>query len=161
MQKTVGLIVDIPYLYAAKNILGENIDYGAVMARAAELTGATVGPAIAHVRRIPGQGKFLSSLSSSGYNYFVRDWKSDDPRWVQEVARSIIELAPDVDELVLAVGDGRLASIVDFVADVWKIDVKAIGFREVTDDDIADAVSGFTELDKSICYRSKPQAATA
>lgn len=156
-HRSLGIVADASYLYHAKEILGANVDYALMAKLGLDIAGPglSLGPSIVHLKDIPGQGKFLSSLRSAGYQYFCKDWDSASPGWIHELGKSVLDIVPYVDKLVVAVGDGRLASVIDFVSEVWDVNVYAIGFKQHTDDDILDAAISFTELSDSICYRRK------
>lgn len=156
-SNNVGLIVDAPYLYNAKTVLGANVDYTALYRKVSgfgELVHAHV-----HAQEIPGQAKFLTALTKIGYTVHTRNEANQARWWVHNMAESIIAIAPTVGRLVAAVGDGRLAPILEFAEATWGCEITVIGFREHCSDDILEfADDGFIQLDESIAYVTRTAA---
>lgn len=150
----VGLVVDAPYLYAAKEVLGGNVDYVKLYNKVSEF--GEISHAVVHTKDMPGQRKFLAALKSTGYEVFSKNGDSESRWWIQEVAKSILMAAPHVSHLVVAVGDARLAPILEFAEMNWGCQITVMGFRDRTDEDILDiAGAGFVEVDTEYAYATR------
>lgn len=155
-RPNVGFVADVAYLYQAKEILGGNIDYSALRKLVETAADGVVSNAIAQVKGIPNQGKFLHSLKAGGYRYWVCHRDPESPVWVTDMANSILSIAPFVKTLVVASGDDRLASICDFVADTWKCNVIVVGFSGLVGEELSDASNTRIYLDERVIYVKQP-----
>lgn len=154
-KTTVGLVADVAYLYAAKEKLGGNIDYATLRRRVEDYTQATVTTAVAHLKGIPNQGKFLGSLRHASYRYTFCNDPQDSPAWVAMMAETILAVAPHVHVLAVASCDPRLTSILDFAADVWGVKIVLVGF-DGTLGDIGDTSDAKLYVDERCIYVRQP-----
>lgn len=151
-QQRVGLIVDAPHLYQSRELFGANIDYTSLYRKVSEY--GEITHAQAHLRDIPGQQKFLAALASTGYTTYSRSGDSTSRRWIATIADSIMALAPHVGHLVVAVGDDRLAPILEFAESNWGCKITVLGFKkEDSDRDLYEF--DYVELDATYTYHGR------
>ena len=150
-KERVGLVVDASYLYNAKTILGGNIDYGALRQVMSEKFGA-ITEAVVQCKDIPGQRSFFSALHAFGYGYKkMRD--INVAGWLTSMAEIIMSVANRVDRLIVAVGDDRMAPILEFVENAIECDITLVGFADKTEKELlAFAGNEFVEIDASCQY---------
>lgn len=154
-QSNVGFLVDVAYLYAAKERLGGNIDYAALRKRIEEYVGSPVTHGCAFMKGIPNQGKFLHSLRSAGYRYVFCHDPTDSPHWSSQFAEQILAMVPYVSSMVIASADPKLAGILDYVVDTWNTKITLVGFNGDLGE-LGDASDARLYLDERIIYVRQP-----
>lgn len=162
-KEQIGLVVDATYLYAAKDVIGSNVNYGALMQAVAAI--GEVRHAVCHVKANPGQRKFLGALKAHGFTVVSKAGNPDGDHWVSDVADSIMGMCRHVDHMVIAVGDDRYAPIIEWVWATWGCKVTLIGLRpdlmgEAIQEILADKDIGtnFLEVDASFAYAAAQPA---
>lgn len=157
-----GLVVDVNYLYQAKELLGGNLDYNAVVREANRLGPGQVIMSKAHIRNGLGQRKFVSALRGIGFDIHSHASDAGTRNWVADIAESIMAVAPHVDHLIAGTGDGRLSPILEFAHINWNCAISVIGFRDSTDQDIFELLEDiggkFIDLDESFLYSASSVA---
>jgi hypothetical protein len=156
-QNKLGLVVDVPYLYAAaKSIYGANIDYTTVYTMASK--GGDLTHAYCQLIAMPNQKKFLGALRTTGYRYFALPGDGTTAIWASELAQTILSIAPHVNEMLLAIADDRLAPILEFVEDTWGCKIKLLGFEDHVGQELRELGYEFIQFTENVLYGNRATA---
>jgi hypothetical protein len=156
-QNKLGLVVDVPYLYAAaKSIFGANIDYTTVYKMAGR--GGDLTHAYCQLIAMPNQKKFLGALRTTGYRYLALPGDGTTAIWATELAQTILSIAPHVQSLMVAVADDRLAPILEFVEDTWNCKITLIGFADKVGPELRELGYDFIEFTENVLYGNRQHA---
>lgn len=153
----IGLVVDATYLYAAKDVIGSNVNYNRLVEVVRGM--GNIRHAVCHIKANPGQRKFIGALKSQGFDVVSKASKPEGNPWVADVADSIMNVSRYVDHLVIAVGDDRYVPIIEWAWATWRCkitliglsrDLMDIGIQEILDDE--EMRVSYLELDSSFSY---------
>jgi uncharacterized LabA/DUF88 family protein len=171
-DQRVGLLIDTQNLYhSAKNLYGAKVNFGAVLKEA--LGGRKLIRAIAYVITTESgdeQG-FFEALTKMGIETKTKDlqifWggakKAD---WDVGLAVDAVRLAPKLDALVLATGDGDFVPLVEYLKFSLGVQVEVISFGQSSSSRLKESAEEFIDMSERpeqflIGYRNRPPRKTA
>jgi len=142
----VGVFIDTQNLYhSAKNLYRARVNFTAILKEA--VAGRTLVRAIAYVIRTEsGEEKaFLEALEKIGIETKTKDLQifyggAKKADWDVGLAVDAIKLAPKLDAIVIASGDGDFVPLVDYLKATTQVEVLSFGkstsahLKEVADD---------------------------
>ena len=142
----VGVFIDTQNLYhSAKNLYRARVNFTAILKEA--VAGRTLVRAIAYVIRTEsGEEKaFLEALEKIGIETKTKDLQifyggAKKADWDVGLAVDAIKLAPKLDAIVIASGDGDFVPLVDYLKATTQVEVLSFGkstsahIKEVADD---------------------------
>lgn len=153
-EQRVGIFLDIQNLYhSAKNLHGSRVNYKELIKYAA--SDRKIVRTIAYVVASDsqtGEDAFFGALEKEGIELRMKDLqvypngvkKAD---WDVGMAVDAIRLAPSLDVIVLATGDGDFMPLVEYLQiGLGKI-VEIIAFARTTSGKIKEGASRFTDVD--------------
>ncbi len=153
-EQRVGIFLDIQNLYhSAKNLHGSRVNYKELIKYAA--SDRKIVRTIAYVVASDsqtGEDAFFGALEKEGIELRMKDLqvypngvkKAD---WDVGMAVDAIRLAPSLDVIVLATGDGDFMPLVEYLQiGLGKI-VEIIAFARTTSGKIKESVNRFTDVD--------------
>jgi uncharacterized protein (TIGR00288 family) len=151
----VAVLIDVQNLYhSAKNLYRAKVNFGEVLKLA--VSKRNLIRAFAYVVRTKtGEEKpFFEALTKLGIETRVKDLqvfygglkKAD---WDVGIAVDAIRIAPNVDALVLASGDGDFIPLVEYLKNQGKR-VEIIAFGKTTSSRLKEVADEFIDLDKNL-----------
>lgn len=158
-DQRVAVFIDTQNLYhSAKNLYNAKVNFGKVLSEA--LGARKLIRAIAYVitTEAGDETQFFEALTKIGIETKTKDLQifyggAKKADWDVGLAVDAIRLAPKVDTIVLATGDGDFAPLVTFLKEHFGVQVEVISFgrssssklKEVTEDfiDMCDAPEEF------------------
>lgn len=167
-DQRVAVLIDTQNMYhSAKNLYNAKVNFGA-------LVEAAVGPrqmvrTIAYVAKSKGgiEGGFFEALQSVGIELKIKDVQefsggAKKADWDVGMAIDAVALAPKVDAIVLATGDGDFVPLVEYLQ-THGVACECIAFGESTNATLRERVNEFTNLSDEpaqylIGYRGKSKS---
>lgn len=153
----IGLVVDATYLYAAKDVIGSNVNYNRLVEVVRGM--GNVRHAVCHIKANHGQRKFIGALKSQGFEVISKSANPEGNPWVADVADSIMNVSRYVNHLVVAVGDDRYTPILEWAWATWGCKVTLVGLsKDHLDDGLSELLddpefgASFLEIDSSFAY---------
>ena len=147
-DQRVAIFIDTQNLYhSAKNLYNAKVNFGRVLSEA--LAGRKLIRALAYVitTEAGDETQFFEALTKIGIETKTKDLQifyggSKKADWDVGMAVDAIRIAPKVDTIILATGDGDFAPLVVFLKEHFGVQVEVISFgrssssklREVTED---------------------------
>ena len=149
----VGVLIDVQNLYySAKNLYGSRVNFGEVLKLA--VSGRNLIRAFAYVVRTKtGEEKpFFEALTKLGIETRIRDLQEfyggqKKAYWDVGIVIDAIKIAPSIDTLVLASGDGDFISLVEYLKNQGKR-VEIIAFGRSASGQLRDVADEFIDLEK-------------
>ena len=150
----VAVLIDVPNLYhSAKNIYGARVNFGAILKTA--VSQRNLIRAFAYVVRTKtGEEKpFFEALTKLGIETRVRDLQEffgglKKADWDVGITVDAIRIAPSVDTIVLASGDGDFLQLVEYLKNQGKR-VEIIAFGKSASSKLKEEADEFIDLGKS------------
>jgi uncharacterized LabA/DUF88 family protein len=156
----VGLFVDVQNMYYAARQLNARLDFGALMATTTR--DRRLIRAIAYVvqNRDIDQSGFLAMLQQKNYDVRRKDLRirhdgSSKGDWDMEMALDILKMAPNLDVVVLATGDGDFVSLVTQIKTLGP-KVEVYSFPGSTARELIEAADRHVPLDEGFLIRTPP-----
>ena len=147
-DQRVAIFIDTQNLYhSAKNLYNAKVNFGRVLSEA--LAGRKLIRALAYdiTTEAGDETQFFEALTKIGIETKTKDLQifyggSKKADWDVGMAVDAIRIAPKVDTIILATGDGDFAPLVVFLKEHFGVQVEVISFgrssssklREVTED---------------------------
>lgn len=148
----VGVFIDTQNLYhSAKNLYGSRVNFTAVMREA--VAGRSLIRALAYVIRTESaeESPFFDALAKVGIETKVKDLQifgdgTKKADWDVGIAVDCIKLAPRLDAIVIASGDGDYVPLVKYLQENMGVQVEVISFGRSSSQKLKDAVDSFTDM---------------
>jgi uncharacterized protein (TIGR00288 family) len=149
----VGVLIDVQNLYhSAKNLHGARVNFREILKLA--ISGRNLIRVFAYVVRTKtGEEKpFFEALTKLGIETRVRDLQEfygglKKADWDVGITVDAIRIAPDVDTLVLASGDGDFLQLVEYLKNRGKR-IEVIAFSRSASTKLREAADEFIDLGK-------------
>ncbi|MCD6402516.1 NYN domain-containing protein [bacterium] len=149
----IAVLIDVQNLYhSAKNLYRARVNFGAVLKTA--VSKRQLIRAFAYVVRTKsGEEKpFFEALTKLGIETRVRDLKEfygglKKADWDVGISIDAVRIAPSVDTICLASGDGDFLQLVNFLKNQGKR-VEIIAFGRSTASELKEAADEFIDLEK-------------
>lgn len=151
-EQRVALLVDIQNLYYSARVLhGKKVSFKNMM-------DAAVGDrklirSLAYgITTVEGmEEKFFNALEKSGFEVKTKDLQifpggAKKGDWDVGIAVDAIKLAPHVDVIIIASGDGDFRPLVQYIQHSSGCRVEGIAFEESTSHLLLDVLDGFTNM---------------
>jgi uncharacterized LabA/DUF88 family protein len=148
----VGVFIDAQNLYhSAKHLYKSRVNFGAVLQEA--LGGRTLVRAIAYVIATESgeESAFFDALTKVGIETKVKDLQifSDGAKkadWDVGLAVDAIKLAPKLDTVILATGDGDFVPLIEYLDMNQGCQVEVISFGKSSSGKLKEAAHAFTDM---------------
>lgn len=151
-EQRVGVFIDTQNLYhSARNLYNARVNFGAVVKDA--VAGRELIRVIAYVITTEsGEEKgFFEALTKMGIEIKTKDlqifWggakKAD---WDVGLAVDAIRMAPKLDTIILATGDGDFIPLVEFLRNSFGCQVEVVSFGKSTSTKLKEVTDGFFDL---------------
>ncbi|WP_207061865.1 NYN domain-containing protein [Motiliproteus sp. SC1-56] len=152
----IALFADVQNIYyTTRQRYGRQFDYRALW-RQLEAEGTLVS-AIAYAtdRQDSGQRKFQNALRQLGFKvalkpYIQRADGSAKGDWDVGITLDVVELAPQVDRVVLLSGDGDFDRLLERVRQRFGVQTEVYGVPELTADSLIRAADRFHPIDEKL-----------
>jgi uncharacterized LabA/DUF88 family protein len=151
-DQRVGIFIDAQNLYhSAKNLYHARVNFGAVVKEA--LAGRSLIRAVAYVITTEsGEEKaFFEALGKVGIETKTKDLQifaggSKKADWDVGLAVDAIKLAPKLDTVILATGDGDFVPLVEYLRTNQGCQVEVISFGKSTSSMLKEATDDFIDM---------------
>jgi uncharacterized LabA/DUF88 family protein len=151
-DQRVGIFIDTQNLYhSAKNLYHARVNFGAVVKEA--LGGRSLIRAVAYVITTEsGEEKaFFDALKKVGIETKTKDLQifmggSKKADWDVGLAVDAIKLAPKLDTVILATGDGDFVPLVEYLRTNQGCQVEVISFGKSTSSMLKEATDDFIDM---------------
>lgn len=152
-SQRVAVIIDTQNLYhSAKNLHKARVNFGAVVERA--VAGRQLIRAVSYVVNTEGgeEGAFFEALEKLGIEIKTKDLQifyggAKKADWDVGMAVDAIKMAPKVDAIVFATGDGDFIPAVEYLKS-FGCQVEAITFGRSASSGLRSAVDDFIDMDE-------------
>lgn len=149
----VGILIDVQNLYhSAKNLYGARVNFREVLKLA--ISGRNLIRAFGYVVRTKtGEEKsFFEALVKLGIETRIRDLQEyydgmKKADWDVGITIDAVRIAPSVDTIVLASGDGDFLQLIEYLKNQGKR-VEVIAFGRSTSSKLKEAADEFIDLEK-------------
>lgn len=151
-DQRVAIFIDTQNLYhSAKNLYNAKVNFGAITDTA--LAGRKVIRSIAYVitTEAGDETQFFEALTKLGIETKTKDLQifyggSKKADWDVGMAVDAIRLAPKVDTIVLATGDGDFVPLVTFLKEHFGVQVEVISFGRSSSTKLREACEDFIDM---------------
>jgi len=148
----VGVLIDAQNLYhSAQNLYGKRVNFTEVLEEA--VAGRQLIRAIAYVitSDTGEESSFFEALENAGIETKTKDLQifhggAKKADWDVGIAMDAIKLAPHLDALVIASGDGDFIPMVEYVQQNAGCQVEVISFGRSSSSKLMDVVDDFTDM---------------
>ena len=148
----VGIFIDTANLYhSAKNLYKSKVNFGNVVKDA--LAGRTLIRAIAYVISTEGgeEKAFFDALAKMGIETKIKDLQvfADGTKkgdWDVGISIDAVKLAPKLDTIVLATGDGDYVPLIEYLDMHDGCQVEVISFGRSSSSKLKEAAHAFTDM---------------
>ncbi|KKU70621.1 MAG: hypothetical protein UX94_C0003G0015 [Parcubacteria group bacterium GW2011_GWA2_47_21] len=152
-EQRVGIFIDTQNLYhCAKNLYRARVNFGQVVKDA--LAGRALIRAVAYVVTTEsGEEKaFFEALEKAGIETKTKDLQifaggAKKADWDVGLAVDAIKMAPKVDTVIIASGDGDFVPLVQYLKENQGCQVEVVSFGKSTSAKLIEAADSFTDLD--------------
>ncbi|HUW72072.1 MAG TPA: NYN domain-containing protein [Candidatus Humimicrobiaceae bacterium] len=149
----VGILIDVQNLYhSAKNLYGARVNFREILKLA--VSGRSLIRVFAYVVRTKtGEEKpFFEALTKLGIETRIRDLQEfygglKKADWDVGITVDAIRIAPDVDAIVLASGDGDFLQLVEYLKNRGKR-IEVVAFGRSASAKLKEAADEFVDLEK-------------
>jgi uncharacterized LabA/DUF88 family protein len=151
-DQRVAIFIDTQNLYhSAKNLYNTKVNFGAVVEHA--LSGRKLIRALAYVitTEAGDETQFFEALTKLGIEAKTKDLQifyggAKKADWDVGLAVDAIRLAPKVDTVVLATGDGDFVPLVTFLKEHFGVQVEVISFGRSSSTKLREAAEDFIDM---------------
>jgi len=151
----VGVLIDVQNLYhSAKNLYGARVNFREILKLA--VSGRSLIRVFAYVVRTKtGEEKpFFEALTKLGIETRIRDLQEfygglKKADWDVGITVDAIRIAPDVDAIVLASGDGDFLQLADYLKSRGKR-IEIVAFGRSASAKLKEAADEFIDLEKEL-----------
>jgi uncharacterized LabA/DUF88 family protein len=154
-MKKIALFADVQNIYyTTRQAYGKQFNYRKLWRHIAGQGEIINAFAYAIDRGDQQQRKFQEMLKHLGFTvklkpYIQRSDGSAKGDWDVGITIDIMELAPQVDTVILLSGDGDFAILLDKVRQTYGVDTQAYGVPELTAKALIDSCTRFHPIDRS------------
>jgi len=153
-NQRVGIFIDTQNLYhCAKNIYGAKVNFGQVVKDG--LLGRSLTRAVAYVTTTESgdEKNFFEALGKMGIETKTKNLQifaggAKKANWDIDLAIDAIRLAPKLDAVIIASGDGDYVSLVEYLQN-GGCQVEVISFGKSTSAKLIEAADDFIDLDEN------------
>ncbi|MCH4563798.1 NYN domain-containing protein [Halomonas sp. EGI 63088] len=155
-MERVAILVDVQNVYyTTRQAFGRHFDYNAFWARFATGREVVVANAYAVERGDARQRQFQNILRGIGFcvklkPFIQRRDGSAKGDWDVGITLDAIEVAPQVDRVVLVSGDGDFDLLVQRLRERHGVGVTVVGVARLTADSLIRAASDFVPIEESL-----------
>ena len=154
-SQRVGMFIDTQNLYhSAKNLYHAKVNFGNVVKEA--LAGRTLIRAIAYVIRTESEDEkgFFDALNKLGIETRVKDIRvfaggAKKADWDIGMAIDAVAMAPKLDTVILATGDGDFVPVVEFLKYTHGCQVEVISFAKSSAQILREAADDFIDMSEN------------
>lgn len=151
----VGVFIDTQNLYhSAKNLYHAKVNFGKIVEDAVD--GRELIRAIAYaITTESGEERgFLEALGKMGIEARIKDLQifsggAKKADWDVGLAVDAIKMAPKLDAVILASGDGDFVPLVEYLKTNEGCQVEVVAFGKSTSAKLIEAADSFTDLDEN------------
>ncbi len=151
-DQRVAVFIDTQNLYhSAKNLYNSKVNFGRVLSEA--LAGRKLIRAIAYVitTEAGDETQFFEALTKIGIETKTKDLQiffggSKKADWDVGMAVDAIRIAPKVDTIILATGDGDFAPLVTFLKEHFGVQVEVISFGRSSSSKLKEVTEDFIDM---------------
>ncbi|MBX4215510.1 NYN domain-containing protein [Candidatus Parcubacteria bacterium] len=151
VNQRVGVFIDTQNLYhSAKNLYGARVNFGAIMKEA--VAGRQLVRAVAYVITTEGREEagFFEALGKIGIETKTKDLQifsggAKKADWDVGLAVDAIKMAPRLDTVVIASGDGDFVPLVEYLK-LHGIQVEVISFGKSSSLKLKEATDDFIDM---------------
>ncbi len=155
-DQRVAIFIDTQNLYhSAKNLYNSKVNFGAVLQKS--LVGRKLIRAIAYVitTEAGDETQFFEALTKLGIETKTKDLQiffggSKKADWDVGMAVDAIRIAPKVDTIVLATGDGDFVPLVTFLKEHFGVQVEVISFGRSSSTKLREACEDFIDMCENV-----------
>ncbi|PIR47204.1 MAG: hypothetical protein COV07_00165 [Candidatus Vogelbacteria bacterium CG10_big_fil_rev_8_21_14_0_10_45_14] len=148
----VGVFIDTQNLYhSAKNLYGTRVNFGAIMKEA--VAGRSLIRALAYVIRTETgeETGFFDALGKLGIETKIKDLQvfgdgAKKADWDVGLAVDAIKLAPKLDAIVIASGDGDYVPLVKYLQENMGVQVEVVSFGRSSSQKLKEAADSFLDM---------------
>lgn len=148
----VGVFIDTQNLYhSARNLYNARVNFGAVMKEA--VAGRELIRAIAYVitTEAGDETNFFEALTKLGIETKTKDLQiffggAKKADWDVGIAVDAMRLAPKLDTIVLATGDGDFIPLVEYLKNTHGVQVEVISFGKSSSGKLRESVEEFIDM---------------
>ena len=152
-HQRVALLIDTNNLYhSARSLYSRRVNFAALLGEAA--AGRELVRAIAYVVKSdsPDEEGFFGALNERGIETKTKDLQiffdgSKKADWDVGITLDAIRLAPRLDAIVIASGDGDYVPLVEHLKSTFGVQVEVIAFGRTTSAKLKEIVDDFTDMD--------------
>lgn len=152
-HQRVALLIDTNNLYhSARSLYGRRVNFAALLETAA--AGRELVRAVAYVVKSdsPEEEGFFEALNDRGIETKTKDLQiffdgSKKADWDVGITLDAIRLAPRLDAIVIASGDGDYIPLVEHLKSTFGVQVEIISFGRTTSGKLKELVDDFTDID--------------
>lgn len=150
-DQRVGIFIDTQNLYhSAKNLYGRRVNFGAVLKEA--VAGRKLVRAVAYVISTENQDEkaFFEALTKLGIETKTKDLQifpggAKKADWDVGLAVDAIAMAPKLDTVIIASGDGDFVPLVEYLQ-IHSVQVEIMAFGQSASSRLKEAADDFTDL---------------
>ena len=154
-DQRVGIFIDTQNLYhSAKNLYKAKVHFGNVVKDA--LAGRVLIRSIAYVitTEAGDETNFFEALEKLGIEAKTKDLQvfyggAKKADWDTGMAIDAIKLAPKLDAIILATGDGDFVPLVDYLRNSHGTQVEVISFGRSSSSKLRECVDDFLDMDEN------------
>ena len=151
-DQRVAIFIDTQNLYhSAKNLYNSKVNFGRVLSEA--LAGRKLIRALAYVitTEAGDETQFFEALTKIGIETKTKDLQiffggSKKADWDVGMAVDAIRIAPKVDTIILATGDGDFAPLVVFLKEHFGVQVEVISFGRSSSSKLKEVTEDFIDM---------------
>jgi uncharacterized LabA/DUF88 family protein len=153
-HQRVALLIDTNNLYhSARSLYGRRVNFAALLETAA--AGRELVRAVAYVVKSdsPEEEGFFEALNDRGIETKTKDLQvffdgSKKADWDVGITLDAIRLAPRLDAIVIASGDGDYIPLVEHLKSTFGVQVEIIAFGRTTSGRIREIADDFIDMDE-------------
>lgn len=154
-SQRVAVFVDVANLYhSAKHLFSGRVNFAKLLEEAVADRDLVRSFAYVVTTGDPDEQPFLDALTKAQFEIKAKDLQvfaggAKKGDWDIGIAMDIIRLAPSVDAVVLATGDGDFVPLVQYVQAHYGVQVEVMAFSGSMADALKEAADDFTDIGES------------
>jgi len=156
----VAVFVDVQNIYyTTKQAFGRSFDYRKFWQDLSFMGDVVYANAYAIESKQEGQQRFQTALRSIGFNvklkpYIQRSDGSSKGDWDVGITLDVVEIAPNVDIIVLLSGDGDFSLLLDKIRKINNVTTHVYGVKKLTADSLINSSDRFTSIDTQFLQKN-------
>ena len=155
-MKKIAVFVDVQNIYyTCRQAYGRQFDYQALLNRVGKGGEIVAATAYAIDRGDEKQRKFQNALKKMGFTVKLKPFiqRSDGSAkgdWDVGIAIDVLDVAPDMDVVVLLSGDGDFDLLLKKIRDDYRVRAEVYGVPDLTANALIDAASLYHRIDETL-----------